>query len=278
MWRLLLRVCVPALVCMLLSAGCASSEVPLQTKDADITASVSAISTRVMLKEDLFSPFIVAIQAGTLVTWQNEDTTAHRFSTTPQQSAFLNPSAFSLTAPAGESVSLRLTRPGLYHYYESTVDSWNSTFQRVAASKALRHYPLAMDGVIWVQGSVGQLPRAAINAVIRGHDEFDKEFVAISAGGSVTWHNFDEDPHFLSSVNGWSPPLNPQALGLYRIAGTMDVPGGQGVTIAFSMPGLYYYYCLNHDMINPATSRAEALANASDYPIPMEGFVLVNAR
>jgi plastocyanin len=170
-----------------------------------------------------------------------------------------------------------MTSPGFYHYYETTRTTWNTTFARVVADQRSEHFPLAMDGVLWVQGFVGQLPQAAINHVVHGHDDFAAEFLAIRAGGTVTWHNFDEDAHFLGIVAGWSPPINPFDFGLYRIAGSNDVPGGEGVTIVFNMPGLYYYYCRNHDIINVNTTRVEALPKASEYPIPMEGFVLVNS-
>jgi hypothetical protein len=85
----------------------------------------------------------------------------------------------------------------------------------------------------------------------------------------------DEDPHFVGLVEGWSAPVNPVDIGLYRIAGTDDVPGGARISVLFDTPGLYYYYCRNHDQVDPLTHRARALPMASEYPIPMEGFVLV---
>jgi hypothetical protein len=62
---------------------------------------------------------------------------------------------------------------------------------------------------------------------------------------------------------------------LYRLAGTGEVTGGGSTTVLFNTPGLYYYYCRNHDKVDPATKRAFPLPMASEYPIPMEGFVLV---
>ena len=155
------------------------------------------------------------------------------------------------------------------------MSTWNTRVSRVAATRGTPHFPLAMDGVIWVQGTIPDLPTTAVNPIRAGHDEFTSEFLAIAHPGGVTWHNSDEDPHFVGLVAGWSTPVNPVDIGLYRIAGTDDVPGGATVTVLFDTPGLYYYYCRNHDQVDPIAQRALALPKASEYPIPMEGFVLV---
>jgi hypothetical protein len=83
-------------------------------------------------------------------------------------------------------------------------------------------------------------------------------------------------------VPGWSEAstpsqvgINPTDLGINRIVGTDDVLGGDTIAVIFSKPGLYYYYCVNHARIDAATHRAEAFKLASEYPIPMEGFILV---
>jgi plastocyanin len=233
----------------------------------------------IVRNQDLFEPFVLTIQPHTVVTWQNNDSVAHHFTTTPistsQQHIFLNPQSFSLTVAANGYSTFVFTRPGLYHYYETAKDSWNSTFARVEAGANLRHYPMAMEGVIWVQGTLQNLPTTIINFVLHGHDMFASEFLAITPDGAVTWHNLDEDPHFVGLVDGWSAPINPVDIGLYRIAGTDDIPGGASVTVLFPTPGLYYYYCRNHDQVDAATHRVHALMMASEYPIPMEGFILV---
>lgn len=225
--------------------------------------------------QDLFEPFILPVPLHATVTWQNDDTVAHIFTTTPDKSAFLNPQSFSFTVAAGKRVRFTFTHPGLYHYYEKTLCLWNTQFSRVAAKKGVPRYPLAMDGIIWVQGPIVGLPSATLNHVPLNHDQFMFEFVAISQYGSVTWHNFDSDPHFIGLAAGWTAPINPTDIGLYRLAGTADQPGGASITVIFNKPGLYYYYCRNHDHFDPSTYRALVLSKASEYPLPMEGFVLV---
>ncbi|HJT59743.1 MAG TPA: hypothetical protein VJ761_24755 [Ktedonobacteraceae bacterium] len=225
--------------------------------------------------KEQFTPFLLVVQLHTTVTWNNADTVSHVATTTAQQSQFLNRQAFSLHLPAGGKAQFTFNQAGLYHYYDPTRSTWNPTLGRVAADKGTPLFPLAMDGIIWVEGTISGLPVAALNTIPAGHDEFASEFLAISQPGAVTWHNLDEDPHFVGLVSGWSSPVNPVDIGLYRIAGTDDVPGGAAVTVLFNTPGLYYYYCRNHDQIDLSTSRVRALSKASEYPIPMEGFVLV---
>jgi plastocyanin len=231
--------------------------------------------------QGVFEPFILKVQPNTTVTWRNNDRVAHVFMTTPDQSPFLNVEAFSLHVAAGGRVHFTFRQPGLYHYYDTTMATWNAAVARVAAKKGVPQFPLAMDGVIWVQGSISNLPSGATNHIPDGHDDFASEFIALKTG-LVAWHNLDTDPHFISVVGGWSVPhnpsqagINPTDVGLNRIDGTATVPGGDTINLLFRTPGLYYYYCANHARINTTLHRVEALPVTSEYPIPMEGFVLV---
>jgi plastocyanin len=249
---------------------------------AQHTTTVPPLTTvTIPQSQEMFDPFILVVQPNTIVTWQNNDTIAHTITTTSDQTPFLNLHAFSLTVAAGLRVQFKLVQPGLYHYFDPTMATWNESDARVAANKNVPNYPLAMDGVIWVKGAISNLPSATTNRIPTKHDDFQTEFLAINPG-SVSWHNFDTDPHFLSLVPGWSDAddqphalINPADIGINRIAGTDDIPGGDTITVIFSKPGLYYYYCPNHAHIDAATHRAEAFKLASEYPIPMEGFILV---
>lgn len=223
----------------------------------------------------LFMPFLLVVRLHTTVIWNNADSMTHVVTTTEQQNPFLNRQAFSLRLAPGGQGRFTFNQAGLYHYYDPTKSSWNPALARVAAGKGMPHFPLAMDGVIWVQGAIAALPSTALNTIPADNDEFAREFLAIRQPGGVTWHNFDEDPHFVGLVGGWSSPVNPADIGLYRIAGTDDVHGGASVTVLFTTPGLYYYYCRNHGQVDPLSHRVLALPMASVYPIPMEGFVLV---
>ena len=240
-----------------------------------LTKTASQATITIVHNQELFSPFLVAVQPQTIVTWKNEDTLTHVFLTTPQKSIFLNPQPFSFRVAPGKSVTFTFTQPGMYHYYDTTMSTWNTAFSRVSAKKGTPRFPLAMDGILWVRGTINNLPLASVNQISAEHDEFISEFLAINQYGTISWHNFDSDAHILGLVTGWTAPVNPTDIGLYRIAGTNDVPGGDTVTVSFSTPGLYYYYCKNHVDIDPTTHRAQAIPMASEYPLPMEGFVLV---
>jgi len=225
--------------------------------------------------QELFDPFVLPVRLNTTVTWHNSDTLLHTVESTPDQTPFLTIQSFTLTLPAGKSASFTFTKPGLYHYYDNTMARWDIATSRVAANKDVPNYPLAMDGVIWVQGFVGDLPSGATNHIPASHDDFATEFVAITDVGTVSFHNLDTDPHFVALVPDLPAPLNPGEIGINRIGGTDDVQGGETITIIFNKPGWYYYYCANHALVNKDWHRAQAFKQASDYPIPMEGFILV---
>jgi len=61
-----------------------------------------------------------------------------------------------------------------------------------------------------------------------------------------------------------------------QIPGTTNAPPNGGTAaFTFHTPGLYYYFCAEHADINSTWHRASAHKDASEYPMPMEGFVLV---
>ena len=232
---------------------------------AQRTTTVALLRTVTIAQgQELFEPFILVVQPNTTVTWQNNDTVAHPITTTPDQSPYLNLKAFALTVAAGHRAQFTLIDPGLYHYYDPTMATWNTANARVAAKSGVLNFPLAMEGVIWVKGAISNLPSTDTNRIPPKHDDFVSEFLALTPGWS-------------EAAAPSQAGINPTDIGINRIAGTADVPGGDTIAVIFSKPGLYYYYCVNHAHIDAATHRAEAFKLASEYPIPMEGFVLVTS-
>lgn len=225
---------------------------------------------------DVFAPFIVTVQPQTAVVWHNDDTVAHTIVTTPEHATFLNQQTLALTVAPQQSATFTFSQPGLYHYYDTKFATWSPAYQRVAPNTGVPKFPIAMDGVIWVQGSIPGLPKSAKNSVAHLKDRITLNFVAIQQGGSVTWHNYDTDAHFFQPVLGYDAPLNPADIGINNLRGSDVVPpDGESKSITFAKPGLYYYYCFTHAVIDPVLLRVVAAATASEYPIPMEGFVLV---
>jgi plastocyanin len=240
-----------------------------------VTKPPPAATVDIPRDQDVFDPFVLTVKLNTTVLWKNDDTVVHTIITTPDQSSFLNIQAFLLNIAPGQNAKFTFTKSGLYHYYDNTMARWDPTTSRVAPDKRVPDYPLAMDGVIWVQGFIGNLPSGATNHIPAGHDDFASEFTAINDIGTVSFHNYDTDPHLVALVPDLPAPLNPAEMGVNRIDGTDDVSGGGTITLVFNTPGLYYYYCVNHALISKGWHRAQAFKAASEYPIPMEGFILV---
>lgn len=243
-----------------------SQSAPLPSPDVTVTIPAA---------QEVFAPFIVEARPGTPVVWHNDDTVAHVVTTTPQHSAFLNPTLFAFTIPAHGSAALTFATPGVYDYFDSTKAHWSASDNRIEANQGVPNFPLAMEGVLWVRGPISGLARSAHNA-IPGKDDYATDFLAIPAGGQVTWQNADTDTHTIEEVPGWKGDVNPASLGGAVILGTDAAPPGGGTkTQTLWTPGLYYYYCSVHATLNTQWHRAVARTTASEYPIPMEGFILV---
>ncbi len=243
--------------------------VALNTVDAPATVTIPQ-------GQDIFDPYILPVQPRTTITWRNDDTVSHTIVTTPEQSIFLNPQSFSLTAAPGQSVTVTLTQPGVYYYYDKTEADWSPFYGRAAPHQGVPRYPMSMEGIIWVQGSIPGLPMIAQNSVVHLRDQIEKFVVAVHVGGTVSWTNHDTDPHFFQTVLGWDAPINPAEVGIDNLLGEDAMPpNGQTRTITFNTPGLYYYFCFTHAMVDPLLLRVYARKMASEYPIAMDGFVLV---
>lgn len=227
--------------------------------------------------QDVFSPFILVVRPGTRITWVNNDTAAHNIVTILSDKSYVNPQTFRLHAPPGRSVSISLTVPGIYDYFDPLRASWNGTDHRIAAHQGVPHYPLSMEGIIWVQGPLSGLSTHVVNT-IPGKDEFSQDFIAIPKDGKVTWKNQDTDNHVVAFVPGWEKPINPVDPGPLLVKGRAEQFGGAAETLTFSTPGLYYYYCSAHATINRAWRRAQANKDASEAPVPMEGFIVVTDK
>lgn len=265
-----------AVVALLLLAGCGGGGSTTTTPDT-----IDAAHTITIARHGLFAPFILVVQANSTVKWVNHDGVAHHITTTPLTRNYLNPTGISLVAPAGGKVLFPLTHPGLYQYFDDTEATWDARTNRVSANLGAPNYPLAMEGLIWVQGTIAGLAKHADNPLGAQSDQYTQEFIAIAKGGTVTWHNPNTDPQAIDTVTGWTAPINPvDIIGQTPLKGTNDDPPyGETRTFTFTTTGLYYYYCSLRASVDPASHRAKAFdesqGGATDFPEPMEGFVLV---
>jgi plastocyanin len=225
--------------------------------------------------QGVFAPYILPVAPRTRITWRNQDSAAHTVTTTPDHSGYLNPAALSLTVPAGGSATLTLSQPGIYDYYDTGSAQWNAEDHHVSANAGSPAYPLAMEGIIWVQGPIKGLTSSVTNP-IPGKDLFASEFLAVPQGGSVFWYDADTDGHTVTQVAGWQAPINPSSFSSLALAGSDGAPpNGETRMLTFETPGLYYYYCAAHATISQRWHRVAPLRMASEYPVPMEGFILV---
>ena len=94
---------------LILLVACGSSSSNGTSTSSSTHASHTA-SVAIPLGQELFAPFILVVQPGAQVTWQNNDSTDHTIASTPDRNAFLNPQAFSLVAASGQNVSLTFTK------------------------------------------------------------------------------------------------------------------------------------------------------------------------
>jgi plastocyanin len=271
---------------MLLAACGSTSDAGTNTTPAQSTPAPTTPTINLNVTTHLFEPFITVVDpatTGTTVTFINNDTVAHDLKSVPladnSELSFVNVSGtISKTIPAGGSITLNLTKPGLYDLYDDTQATFDKTWKRVKTKANTAGFPHAAEAVIWVKGAIAGLPSAVKNTVIAGNDDFQLDFVAVKTGGSVTWHNYDTDKHYVSMPSTFGLNIDPAKIGdgLNLVNGTDDAPPNGGDTkLTFATPGLYYYYCTAHADFDTGLDRANPHPDASVFPIPMEGFVLV---
>ena len=269
-------------LCAIVLAACGSTT---SINNASLPPTLTpAPANSITLDEEtkLFRPFITVVDANTRVTFINADTTTHNLKsvpiTDPSEAAFVNPiKVANQVISGGTTKSLTFTRPGLYDLYDDTQATIDTTYDRVAPNKDAAGFPYAAEAIIWVKGTVAGLPKASKNTVIAGNDIFGLDFVAVQTGGSIVWHDFDTDIHFVTMGPSFSG-LNPAKIGdgVNKVLGTVDAPPkGGDITLTFPTAGLYYYYCPAHADFDTFLNRAKSHGDASLFPIPMDGFVLV---
>ncbi len=238
------------------------------------TLTQPAVGVTISADVPAFTPRVVLAQVGQIVQFSNTTARDVDLVGTPH-----NPAPFHLTLPSGGTVSLTLSRPGLYHYYDAA-EAHVVDFQ--AGSDVVRARPDAPDPNLTAQGWIivpgpGGVPADARIDVPALHDLFDPQATAVRVGGSVVIHNHDTDAH-----NIVTDPADP-AGAAFELLGTDGEPtiGGAERRVTFTRPGLYHFYCSIHtrvagmsapmQMVVPRDSNASGYADGE----PMETWVLV---
>lgn len=218
-----------------------------------------------------FSPFIQVVPVNTTVAFINNDVVGHNIINTLNSNSFLNPVAYGMTLLPHTQQETTFTAPGIYDIYDNVFATYNDAEQRVTAlpQSPVAPYPLAIEGILWVQGDISGLSATADATINTNTHNIDNNFLAITKGGSIAWHNDSTTAVTLQPVPGWQAPINPVALPPITIAGLATV------NQTYSTPGLYYFYSPTYADINQTLHRAVSRSTSADFPVAFEGFVLV---
>jgi len=198
------------LLAMALAATVASAQAPgapgpAQGADLIITA-----------ERFTFSPPYPTVPVGTTVTWLNRDREAHTITS--------DTGLFDAEIGPRETFRYTFDQPGAYFYFCLPHDWMIGEIAVVAEPDLAPETPF--------QGVVVTASQASMDVSMVGY-EFQPASVTIEAGGSVTWTNFDPEPHTATATDS-------------RSWTTTVLSGGQSETVMFAEPGTYPYLCAIH--------------------------------
>jgi plastocyanin len=113
--------CTMLLVLACSFSGCTSAPSPQTTTPA--TPAPSGGSNEIAIKNFAFSPAILTIKTGTMVTWTNQDGAVHQIVSDPGTPAAFN----SVSLANGVSYQFTFTQPGTYTYHCTVHPSMKGT-------------------------------------------------------------------------------------------------------------------------------------------------------
>ncbi len=217
-------------------------------------APAESAGATVTIPGDYYIPVAVTIEAGQAVTWVNKDTDPHVTTSVPE-----DPLMFTLVHAPGKSSSFTFTKAGVYPYYCVDHATYNTKLRRVVARKESDSFPIAMEGLIVVKGSgLTGNPAASISISRSG---YAPDIAVVETGGKVTWTNVDAAEHAVTVVGAGVPPL--------------ALPAGTSQTVSFAKPGVYLYYDQRYATYKSAVGLAAAKKGAPNYPVALQGYVVV---
>jgi plastocyanin len=215
-----------------------------------------------------FSPIAVAVGVGGVVRFQNREAT-HVDIETAGDSA----DGFHVDLSPGSDGAVRLTRVGLYHYYDSRVAHAGEV---EAGSQVITNRD---PGGATFQGWIIVLAHApGIQEYLNvppGNDLFSPKALAAVVGSTIMVSNHDADAHNLVV-----DPASPSG-GAFIVRGTdAELPDGWHRALTVTRPGLYHIYCTFHTVQVGMKGQWQLLAPipaASGYRAhnPMETWIVV---
>jgi plastocyanin len=189
------------------------------------------------------------------------------------RSAAHDPAQFAVRIAARGHATVRLVRPGLYHYYDALTArsahavAGNDVIVNTAGAAPPR------QGWIAVLAAVPGLHQQLV--VPTAHDLFAPKVLVAVVGSTITVSNHDSDAH-----NFVVDPVSP-AGGAFIINGTdAEPPYGWRRSLVVRQPGLYHVYCTMHTRVVGTQDGWHVVVprpNASGYKDhdPMEAWIVV---
>jgi plastocyanin len=191
-----------------------------------------------------FTPRAAVLATGGSVTFYNG--TRDRVDL---RSAALSPSAFFISLPARARATVRFTRPGLYHYYDSLtarplhVVANNEVIQNITGSGAqLETGSPAREG--WVAVLPAPPGLQAQLSVPSGQDLFAPKALVTVVGSSIVVSNHDQDAH-----NFVIDPASPSGAAFMLDGTDAEPPSGWQRVLVVQQAGLYHVYCTMHTQV-----------------------------
>lgn len=159
------------------------------------------------------------------------------------RSAALSPSPFDIRLPARGSATIRLHRPGLYHYYDAaTAHPTRAVAGNEIVVATDRSNRMPREG--WIAIVPGPPGMEARLTIPRAQDLFAPKVLVTVVGASVIVSNHDSDAH-----NFLIDPASP-AGGAFLIDGTaQEPPSGWQRVLTMQQSGLYHVYCSMHTRV-----------------------------
>ena len=186
----------------------------------------------------IFEPEAGIVAAGGWVTFHNLSDAAILIRTTVP-----SPAKFAGRVASHGQLRVRLSRPGLYHYYDALTAQ---PLHVVANNEVLRRLP---GSAHVLQGWIAVLPRVPASTrsllnIPAGQDLFAPMALVTVVGGTVVLSNHDADAH-----NFVIDPASPSGAAFVIDGTDNEPPHGWQRSLVIEKAGLYHVYCTMHTRV-----------------------------
>jgi plastocyanin len=196
-----------------------------------------SLSISLSMSINNFEPRAGVIVSGGTATFSNNSDTPLVIRTAARA-----PQSFALRVGPDGRATIRLVRPGLYHYYDALtshlgpVVANNQVVTSAAGSSSPREGWLAV---------ITRAPAAASTLTVpRGQDLFSPKLIVAVVGDTIVVANHDEDAH-----NFVVDPASPTGAAFVLDGTQNEPPSGWKRVLVLRTAGLYHIYCTFHTRV-----------------------------